>query len=87
MLHMYAPYSLTLLVGGGCSTPPTVKQPKDPQNGLQAPPNFSYFYMTYLISKKEFLVFHSDLGCLEGGVANTPPHLTYIFDPDTNRVK
>ena len=33
------------------------------------------------------VVFHSDFGCLEGGVANTPCHLMYIFDPATNRVK
>ena len=33
------------------------------------------------------MVFHSDFGCLEGGVVNTPCHLMYIFDPATNRVK
>ena len=34
------------------------------------------------------VVFHNDFGCLEGGgVANTPCHLMYIFDPATNRVK
>ena len=39
--------------------------------------------MTYLKSKKTFLVFHSAFWCLEGGgVENqTPHHLLYIFNP------
>ena len=32
------------------------------------------------------MVFHSDFGCLEGGVCNSPRHLTYIFNPVPNRV-
>ena len=60
-------FPLTLLETGGMfNTPPT-----DTQNGFQMTPN-SYFYMTDLKSKIFFLVFHSDFGCLEGGVANPP---------------
>ena len=35
--------------------------------------NFSYFYMTYLKSKKNILVFHNDFGCIEGGGGEHPP--------------
>ena len=42
-------------------------------------PKISYFYMTYLKSKKKI---HSDFGCLEGGVMNTPPQpLNVYFQP------
>ena len=84
---------LTLLgTGGGVQHPPYQKSALRPSKW---PPNdpkfrdFSYFYMTYLKSKKIFLVFHSDFGCLEGGGWRTPPprHLTYIFNPFPNRVK
>ena len=42
--------------------------------------------MTYLKSKNNFLVFHSDFWCLEGGGQTPPHHLTYIFNPVPNRV-
>ena len=35
---------------------------------------------------KNFLVFHRDSGCLEGGGYHPPP-TTYILDPTTNSVK
>ena len=67
---------LTLLGTGVCSTSPL---PKIALRPSKWPPNapefhdFSYFYMTYLKSKKKFLVFHSDFGCLEGGGEHPPP--------------
>ena len=50
--------------------PPTENQLQNPQNCLQIPPNFVTFLFLLLhdlISKKNFLVFHNDFGCLEGG--------------------
>ena len=75
---------LTLFeMGGSVRHPPPKISSNDPKFR-----DFSFFYMTQLISKIFFLVFHSDFGCLEGGGLRTPPrHLMYIFDPTTNRVK
>ena len=55
---------------------------KSAQRPSKWPPNdpkfrdFSYFYMTYLKSKKIFLVFHIDFGCLEGGGGKHLPPAT-----------
>ena len=57
------------------------KMPPTPQKFC----DFSYFYMTYLKSKKKFF---GDFGSLEGGGGEQPlNHLTYIFNPTANRVK
>ena len=53
-------------------------------------PQISWLFLfLYDLSEKQknFLVFHSDFGCLEGGGGeHPPPHLTYIFNPIPNRV-
>jgi len=57
--------------GGKSALRPSKWPPNDPKFR-----DFSYFYMTYLKSKKKFLVFHSDFGCLEGGGGEHPPPAT-----------
>ena len=73
-------------------SPPSIYQKSAlrPSNWPQRTPkfrDFSYFYMNYLMSKNFFWFFTLISGVQKGGVLNTPRHLTYIFDPATNRVK
>ena len=83
---------LSLLgMGGGVQHPPYQKSALRPSKW---PPNdpkfrdFSYFYMTYLKSKKKFFGFSQWFWVFRRGGLRTPPrHLMYIFDPATNRVK
>ena len=72
------PDILTLLgTGGGVQHPPYRKSALRPSNDPKFC-DFSYFYMTYLKSKKK-LVFHSDFGCLEEGGGKHPPPLDLHF--------
>ena len=76
---------------GVFNAPHTVNQPKDPQKGLQTPPNllfFSYFYMTSLKPKKNKIFGFSQQSLVfrRGWCWITPHHLTYIFNPVPNRV-
>ena len=64
--------SLTLFEMGGCSTPPTVNQPKDPKNSIQTSPNFvTFLFKNDLSENKKIFFFKLFFGVKL--VLNSPP--------------
>ena len=67
---------------GGVQHPLYRKSALRPSKWPPNEPKFRDFSYFYLKSKKKFLVFHSDFGCLEGGGGKPPPpQLNVYFRP------